>query len=158
MARGLLQGRGPAVTLRPTELVHEGYLKLTGAAEIRWEDRAHFLALAAKAMRQILIDHARGKASLKRGGGHKRITITAAVPDRRPGEFEVLVLNDALSKLERKDGRMARVVEFRVFSGMTSRQTAHILGVSKRTVDSDLRLARLWLAREMGSGRPDSGC
>ena len=148
IARKLMRSHRHGHTLQPTALVHEAYLKLVNASRIEWKGRSHFLCIAARAMRQVLVNHARDRVAAKRGGDWKRITIhdeIQAVPDRA---LEVVSLDDALAKLAREDARMAEVIELRIFGGMTAVEVAHVLGVSKRTVDKDLKVAKLWLLDE----------
>lgn len=136
-------------TLQPTALVHEVYLKLVDQNAVAWNDRAHFLGIAARAMRQILVDHARGKGAAKRGSGWQQVTLDEELTPMASSEIELLDLNDALDKLTAVDERAGRVAELRLFGGMTVKETAHVLGVSRRTVDDDWAMARLWLSREM---------
>jgi len=140
-------------TLQPTALVHEAFLKLVGETAIPWQNRAHFMAIAARAMRQILIDHARRRQTEKRGGGWERVTLDDDLRFGRAPDQDVLELEDALARFAALDERAARVVELRVFGGMTVEESAVALGVSARTVDNDWSVARLWLARELG-GEP----
>lgn len=150
MAGALLRGRQNGQTLQPTALVHEAWLKLGAAAGLEVADRAHFMAIAATAMRQILVDHARARNAAKRGGGARRLTLDdlhATSGDSAPED--VLAIDDCLKRLEALDARQARVVEMRVFAGMTVPETAEALGVSTRTVELDWRMARAWLAREL---------
>ncbi|MEQ9616530.1 MAG: ECF-type sigma factor [Phycisphaerales bacterium] len=138
-------------TLEPTALVHEAFLKLVGAESTSWEGRAHFIAVAAKAMRQILIDHARQKRTAKRGGDAARVTLTGIGLSDSRDEFDALDIDEALTRLATVDERQARVVEFRFFAGLGVKETALVLGVSERTVEVDWRLARAWLRRELRS-------
>ncbi len=138
-------------TLQPTALVNEAYVKLVGAARVQWQGRSHFKRIAARAMRQILVNHARDRQAAKRGGGLRRVTIHDEIDGAPERILEVLSLDDALNKLADRDARMAEVVELRVFAGMTAREVAHALGVSKRTVDGDLKVAKLWLLSEFGT-------
>lgn len=137
-------------TLQPTALVHEAYLRLVGGAELASNDRVHFLSTAARAMRHVLIDHARRRAAGKRGSGAQRVTLDDDVMLGSDPGVELLDLHRALDKLAEQDERVARVVEMRVFGGMTVKEVAHALGVSERTTNDDWAMARLWLARELG--------
>jgi len=137
-------------TLQPTALVHEAYLKLAGQ-QTGWENRAHFLGVCARAMRQILVDHARRRAAVKRGGEFHRVTLDEALGDAGR-ELEILELHDAMTRFAGTDPRAARVVELRMFGGLTVAETAHVLGVSARTVDGDWAVARMWLSRELAGG------
>jgi len=136
-------------TLQPTALVHEAYLKLAGSENVQWESRVHFMAVAAKAMRQVLMNHARGKATAKRGGGRQRITLDEGVTPAGNGERELdlLALDDALTQLQRQDARLGDIVVYRYFGGLTNEQTADLLGISARTVRREWSYARLWLYR-----------
>ena len=150
IARRLMAGQRSGHTLQPTALVNEAYLKLVGAADLDWQGRSHFRRIAAKAMRQILVNYARDRAAAKRGGGWQRVTVSDVPAGDADRYLDVLALDHALEKLADRSARMAEVVELRVFAGMTAQEAAHALGVSKRTVDNDLRLARLWLTDELG--------
>lgn len=145
MARGQ-----PGHTLQPTALVHEAYLRLAGS-DLPWQGRAHFMAVAARAMRQILINHARDKAAAKRGGDYRRITLDEAVspPVGATREIDLIALDLALSRLAELSERQARIVELRFFGGLTIAEAAHVLGVGTTTVEDDWRLAKAWLAREL---------
>ena len=150
IAGALMAGHQPRYSICPTELVHEAYVKLAkGADGNRWQDRAHFLCVGARVMRHILVDHARRKASEKHGGRLQRVTLATDLGDERIDNEDVLALDAALSKLAHENQRMARVVELRVFAGMTGEEIANVLGVSLRTVRSDWKVARPWLAYQM---------
>jgi len=132
-------------TLQPTALVHEAYLKLVDQSRARWNDRVHFLALAAVAMRHILADRAKSRQAAKRGGNTAAITLdeSAVASDEEPGAL--LQVDDALNRLEQIDGRLARIVEYRFFGGMTNDEIAESLGVNVRTVERDWVKARMLL-------------
>ncbi len=145
-------------TLQPTALVHEAYVKLAGG-EGQWQNRAHFMAVAAKAMRQILMNHARDKAAAKRGGGAARITIIEAVTpvtdESVAGrQLDLIALDEALTKLAAVSERQARVTELQFFGGLTIADTAHVVGVSTTTVEDDWHMARAWLGRELQAAEP----
>ena len=148
IARKLMRSQRSGHTLQPTALVNEAYLKMVKPTQVHWHGRSHFLRIAARAMRQILVNHARDRSAAKRGGKMQRVTITDELDGGPNRVLEIIGLNDALEKLARKDQRMAEVVELRVFAGMTAVEVAHVLGVSKRTVDGDLKVAKLWLLDE----------
>jgi RNA polymerase sigma factor (TIGR02999 family) len=139
--------RGGA-TLEPRGLVHELYLKLT-TTPLDARDRKHFFAIAALAMRQILVDRARKKMSAKRGGEAERVTLSG-LADEENG-VDLIAVDRALEKLEAKSERQARIVELRCLLGLTVEETAEVLGVSERTVGAEWRLARAWLSRELGA-------
>ena len=151
IAANLMRGERCGHTLQPTALVNEAYLKLLGGADTDWENRAHFLRTAARAMRQVLVDYARKHAAAKRGGSFTRVTLHENLAQRKHPEIEILVLHEALNRLSGMDERMGRVVEMRVFAGMKMAEIAHTLSVSKRTADNDWSFARTWLSRELGS-------
>ncbi len=155
LARRYFQRR-PGATLQPTELVHEAFLRLSAAESAGFRDRGHFCAVAALAMRQILTDRARKRRAEKRGGGELPLTLTeplaAGAGAEGPMVLDVLVLDDVLRRLEALDERQARVVELRVFGGLTVPEAAEVLGVSTRSVENDWRLARAWLSRELAAG------
>jgi len=137
-------------TLSPTDVVHEAWLRLEvrGVKEIR--DRQHFLALAARCMRQVLVDHSRERSAAKRGGDLQRVTLNEAlVGQGDQHQVDTLDLDRALTRLGDMHERPARVVELRFFGGMTESEIAEVLGVSRRTVTGDLQIARAWLTREL---------
>jgi RNA polymerase sigma-70 factor (ECF subfamily) len=137
-------------TLQPTALAHEAWLRLADADPGEWRGRSHFLGLAARVMRRILIDHARRRDAMKRGGDRHRIALTENTPLLGRKEVDVLALDEALEELARLDDRRARVVEFRFFAGMSMREVAEALGISQTTAEEDWYLARAWLARRLG--------
>jgi RNA polymerase sigma factor (TIGR02999 family) len=148
----------PGQTLQPTALVHEAYLRLVGhgEAETRWDNRAHFFAAAAEAMRRILIENARRKQTEKRGGAAARIDIDPdrlAAPEAEPRD-ELLALDEALQMLGRPEPRLVRLVELRYFAGLTLREAAEVLGISPRTADADWAYARAWLLAELSPPEP----
>ena len=149
MAGRMMRREASGHTLQGTALVHEVYLRLAGG-DLRVESRAHFMALAARVMRQIMIDHARGKDRLKRGGDQLRVSLTEA--DRRSGgedPIEILALDDALKALATFDPRRARLLELQLFGGLSYSEMAETVGVSEATVHRELRLARAWLQRRL---------
>ena len=141
-------------TLQPTAIVHEAYLRLVDQARTDWKSRVHFFRTAAQAMRRILIDHARQRSADKRGGGRTMVTLDENLVGKSAKEIEILELNEAMTRLGAMDQRMVQVVEFRVFAGMTIAEAAFVLNVSKRTVEKDWWMAKLWLLRELSAG-PD---
>lgn len=145
----LMHRERPDHTLRPTALVHEAYLRLIDQSRVSGSDRALFGQTAARAMRQILVDHARRRNALKRGGGATRITLDTDSAARPDTTLDVLAIHQALDALKELDERAASVVEMRIFAGMTLDEIAAVTGVSRRTVDGDWAFARRWLAREM---------
>jgi RNA polymerase sigma factor (TIGR02999 family) len=139
-------------TFNTTALVHEAYLRL-GLEKVVWQDRVHFFAVAARAMRRVLIDHAKARAADKRGGGTAQVPVdeTIGAPERRVEDL--LALDEALNHLERLEPRQARVVECHVFAGMSLEDTAVALGISAATVSRDWTLARAWLNRALKSSQ-----
>jgi RNA polymerase sigma factor (TIGR02999 family) len=148
-ARRLGQG-GDGYTLQPTALVHEAYAKLVDSdAKLKFTDRAHFFALAARTMRSVLVDHIRARNSGKRGGGRAPVTLTANVAADTPPTLDLLALDEALNRLAEFDARKASVIEIRFFGGLTHAEAATALGISEATVERDLRLAKAWLAEQL---------
>ncbi len=144
LARGAFQSQRDDHTLQATALVHETYLKLTGGKG-EWKDRQHFLAVAARAMRQILVDHARGKGRQKRSVPGERKLLDSIVDELEAKSHGLVAFDEALGGLARVDERLAKLVEMRFFAGMTVEETARALGVSMRRVESDWTVARAWL-------------
>lgn len=136
-------------TLQPTALVNEAWLRLVDVEMVNLQGRAHFFGIAARCMRQVLVDHARGKAAAKRGGGWARVTLDAGVMAVEDPQFELIALDEALTRFEALDPRASRVAEMRLFAGMTIEEIAADLSVSPRTVDGDWATARMWISREM---------
>ncbi len=150
LAAKYLAGERPGHTLQPTALVHEAFLRLVGSPGVP-AGRSDFIALAATAMRRVLVDHARARKAAKRGGDRRRIALDAAqAPGEDPGEVDVLALDESLERLAALDPRQARIVELRFFGGLGVEAVASVLGVSARTVEADWRMARAWLRRELG--------
>ncbi len=147
-AQRRLRRERPDHTLQPTALVNEVYLRLSDS-EIEWSDRVHFFAVASQAMRRVLVDHAKAKRSLKRGGGRLRVTLVdehSKTPQAAP---DVLDLDAALTRLAELDERKARIVELHYFGGLTYDEAAEALGVSEATITRELRFARAWLERAL---------
>ncbi len=137
-------------TLQPTALVHEAYVRLVGQRSADWQSRAHFFGVAAQVMRRILVDHARRQAAVKRGDNLQRVPLEDVIDRSATVEIPVLGLDRALSRLERVDRGLARIVELRAFAGLTIDETAHVLRTSPSTVKRDWRTAKAWLTRELG--------
>jgi RNA polymerase sigma factor (TIGR02999 family) len=150
LAGGFARGQRAGHTLQPTALVNEAFLKLVHGGPPAFNDRAHFLAVAATAMRQILTDHARARAAEKRGGAWEKVSLSD-LQLHAPGDglgdgIDLVALDDALEKLSRFDPRKHRVVELRFFGGLTVEEVARVLDLSTTTVESEWRAARAWLA------------
>src|SRR5215813_11679991 len=152
IASYILKGERPNHTLQPTALVHETYLKLAGAAKQRWQDRTHFFAVAARAMRQVLVDYARRHRREKRGGKAQILQLDEALVFAAERSGELLALDEAMNRLAAVDQRKARVVELRFFGGLENEEIGEVLNVSANTVMRDWNLAKAWLRREMQSG------
>ena len=150
MASGFMRGQPSDHTLEPSALVHEAYLKLVDRQTGAFEDRNHFLATAARAMRWVLVDHARGKGRKKRSGDRKKVPLEEVTIGYEDRTVDVLTLNDALTKLGEFDEDATRIVELRFFAGLTVKDTAQVLGRSVRQVERDWQAARAWLHGEMG--------
>jgi RNA polymerase sigma factor (TIGR02999 family) len=137
-------------TLEPTALVHEAFIRLLDqAGGVDWNDRAHFRGVAARAMRQILVDHARRKGAAKRGGGAQALSLTQIEGGSGVGQLDVLILSEMLERLSMLDEQMGRIVEMRFFGGMDNEESAQVLGVTSRTVRNKLKIAQAWLSREL---------
>lgn len=149
LAHARMRGQADSPTLQTTALVHEAYLRLVDHHGVAWENRLHFFAVCAQAMRCILVDAARARNSQKRGGGVAFVPFDEA--QMRPGAppHDVLALDEALTELSKADPRKARVVELRYFGGLSLEETGQVLGVSAETVTRDWRLAKLWLVRAL---------
>jgi RNA polymerase sigma-70 factor (ECF subfamily) len=153
LARREMRRERAGHTLQTTALVNEAYLRLVDLSRVRWQDRAHFFAMSARLMRRILVDHARSRASRKRGGGVKRVSFDEAlVVSEEPGP-DLVALDEALHALAAFDDRKSQVVEMRFFGGLSVDEAAEALHVSPETVMRDWRLAKVWLLRELGGGR-----
>jgi RNA polymerase sigma factor (TIGR02999 family) len=135
--------------LQTTALVNEAYIRLIDISRVRWQDRAHFFAMSASLMRRILVEHARSRQSLKRGGESQRVSLDEAIDVSRERGVNLIALDDALQALGKIDARKSQVVELRFFGGLTVEETGEALGVSPRTVMSDWALAKVWLLREL---------
>lgn len=145
IARSQLRKLRPGQTLNTTGLVHDAYVKLVNQGQARWQDRAHFFAVSALAMRQILVNYAQRKGAQKRGGGWQRIDFDEALKAPEERADVLLTLDEALTRLSALDERLGRVVEYRFFGGMTEKEISHVLGVTERTVRRDWQKARALL-------------
>ena len=148
IARGYLRRERTDHSLTPTALVHEAYVRLVDQRRVRWQNRAHFFAIAARVMRRILVDHARARGSLKRGNSRK-VPLVDADRAHDPPSVDVLALDVALDHLATIDSRQSQLVELRFFGGLTVDEIAEVLGVAAITVKRDWALARAWLYREL---------
>jgi RNA polymerase sigma factor (TIGR02999 family) len=147
-----MSGERPQHTLQPTALIHEAWMRMLGGPSNEWSNRSHFIALAARAMRQVLIEHARRRGADKRGGGEERLALDAALEVYERSGPDLLVLEEALANLERIDPQLVRIVELRFFAGASNEEAAEALGVSTRTIERGWKTAQTWLRAELGGG------
>ncbi len=149
-----LRRESPGHTLQTSALVSEAYLRLVDQRRVQWQNRAHFFGVAARLMRRILVDHARGHARTKRGGGAVRVSLSEAASGARQAA-ELVALDDALTGLAEVDPRKSRIIEMKFFGGLTTEEVAEALGVAPRTVEREWRKARAWLRRAIDGGETD---
>ena len=149
IAGQLFAAQPPNHTLQPTAVVHEAYLKLADRVDVHWRDRQHFLALAAKVMRELLADYARRRNADKRGGDRARLTLVDDVVPSASAEIDLVAFHDALERLAALNPRHATIVEMRCLAGLGSQEVADALGVSRRTIELDWRAAQAWLQGEL---------
>ena len=150
VARARMAHLPPGQTLQPTALVHEAYLRLTDKSDVSWESRQHFFFAAARAMRDILVEQARRKAGPMRGGDRRRQELDEACAVVEPPAENVLAVHEALEELEKQDPLKAKIVLLRYFSGLTTAETAEVLGLAERTLDRQWRYIRAWLLKRLG--------
>jgi RNA polymerase sigma factor (TIGR02999 family) len=153
LAHHYMRRERPGNTLQTTDLVNEAYLRLADHKGMRWQNRAHFYAVAAQAMRRILVDHARSRSCAKRGGGERRVGLNEASDLAQDKAAEMIMLDDALTELAALDQRKSKIVELRYFGGMSVEETAEVLGISPVTVMREWSTAKGWLLRAM---RPEA--
>jgi RNA polymerase sigma factor (TIGR02999 family) len=149
LARLYMAGERPENMLQPTALVNEAYLRLIEINQVSWQDRAHFLAMAARVMRRILVDNARARRYQKRGGGAEEVTLNQNLLAFPQSDRDLIALDDALNALAAVDERKSRVVELKFFAGLNIDESSAVIGVSPETIQRDWRLARTWLLREL---------
>src|SRR5262249_46377890 len=135
--------------LQPTALVHEAYLRLVNQESVQWQKRAEFFGLAAKLMRNILVDHARSREAAKRGGPHYSVSVSDLDLVSESTEVDLVALHEALERLEAYDNQKSQIIELRFFGGLTIEETAEVLGISHATVERDWKMARAWLRHEL---------
>ena len=150
LARHYMNRERPGLTLQTTGLVNEAYLRLVDQNKMRWEDRAHFFGIAARLMREILIEHARSRHAAKRGGAQVRLSLSEVERIASKPDVNLIALHEALVRLEALDPRKSRIVELRYFGGLGIEETAEVIGVSAATVKRDWSMARAWLRCEIG--------
>ena len=156
LAQHQLKGERPNHTLNATGLVLGAYLKLIDQREVAWQNRAHFMAIAAQAMRRILIDYARRRIADKRGGNVALVTYDEELHSREARAEEIVALDIALEQLKRRSARQAQIVEYQFFGGLTHEEIAEVLGVSIPTVRRDWRMAKAWLTVALGAAETDA--
>jgi RNA polymerase sigma factor (TIGR02999 family) len=149
VARARLRSEAPGHILQTTALVHEAYLRLVDIDHMNVRDRGHLLALAARLMREVLVDHARRQRAVKRGGDATMVSLTEVALPAAPAGVDVLALDEALDELMSLDPRLSRIVELKFFAGLTTGEAAHALGVSTATVERDWTAARAWLFQRL---------
>lgn len=149
IARHYLRGERPWHTLESAALVNEAYLKLLDTQNIDWQDRAHFFAMSSALMRRILVDHARNRNRVKRGGGQQKLSLSKADRFADKPDLDLVALDDALKRLAAMNEHQSRIIELRFFGGLTIEETAEVLGVSHATVEREWAVARAWLRREL---------
>jgi RNA polymerase sigma factor (TIGR02999 family) len=149
LAGGYLKRERPDHTLQPTALVHEAYIRMVDWENVSWQSRSHFFAVAAKIMRNILVDHARKKKAEMHGGNLQKIALDEAISFSKQTEVNLVDLDEALKDLEKLDERQSKIIELRFFAGLTIEETAHALDVSTMTVSRDWNFAKAWLFRRL---------
>jgi RNA polymerase sigma factor (TIGR02999 family) len=159
-ARRIMGGERREHTLQPTALINEAFLRLVDQDSPGYEDRMHFLRVASRAMRNVLVDHARARAAQKRGGDHLKVTLDAGLVVDASAPEQLLVVHETLERLGEVDPQLAQIVELRYFGGLIDKEIGAAIGVSERTVQRSWRMARAWMTREMAKEtdtRPDVG-
>lgn len=151
LAGGYLKNERPDHTLQATALVHEAYLRLVDWQNTSWQNRAHFFAVAAQIMRNILVDHARKKKAEIHGGNLQKLALDEAISFSQEKEVDLVDLDDALQELAKLDERQSKIVELRFFAGLTIEETAHAIGVSTMTVSREWNFAKAWLYRRLNN-------
>jgi len=157
LARRYLEGERQDHTLQATALVHEAWIRMAGREDSRWKNRAHFVGVAATAMRCVLVDHARARNARKRGGGRTKLPLDEALTLFEEAATDLVALDDAINELGKRDSQLGRMVELRFFGGLTVDETAGVLGVSSPTVARGWRVARAWLRTTLGPDGEDAG-
>ncbi|MCA9285240.1 MAG: sigma-70 family RNA polymerase sigma factor [Phycisphaerales bacterium] len=155
LASAMMRSERRDHTLEPTALVHEAYMRLVDGSRIEWKGRAHFMAVAAGAIRHVLIDHARRTRAAKRGGGFARVTLSEAAQLGDSLDIDLLDLHDALERLAALNPRQSRIVELRFFGGLTNEEVAAVTSLARSTVAEEWAFARAWLSRQLAEGRAD---
>jgi len=151
LARSYMDGERVSHTLQPTALVHEAFLKMIDQTQVDWKGKSHFFALGAQAMRRILVNHAKSRGRIKRGGNRQKLALDEALTISMDENDDVLALDEALERLAVVDERQAKIIELRFFGGLSVEETAEAMGLSKRTVEREWTACRAWLRREIAS-------
>ncbi|MBI4474413.1 MAG: sigma-70 family RNA polymerase sigma factor [Acidobacteria bacterium] len=151
LARRHMRSEDPAHTLQATALVNDAYIRLVDQKRVNWQNRAHFFGAAAEIIRRVLVDHARARGRLKRGGNALKVSLNDEINAAEPVRLDVVALDDALSQLAKLDPQQERIIELRFFAGLSIEETAEALNISPATVKRDWATARAWLYREMAS-------
>ncbi len=154
LAASYLRRERPDHTLQPTALVNEAYLRLVEERNVSWQSKSHFFGVSAKLMRRILVDHARGHLAEKRGSRLPKVGLTEAIAMSKERPAELLALDESLTRLAELDPRQSRIVEMRIFAGLTVEETAQLLNISPATVKRDWSVAKAWLLREVQKAEP----
>jgi RNA polymerase sigma factor (TIGR02999 family) len=152
LAAAYLRRERPDHSLPPTALVHEAYLRLVGQRRVAWQNRAQFFGIAAQMMRRVLVDHARERQAMKRGGAGIRVLLDDRIGAAHPRDCELLLLDQALTDLTDRDARLARIVELRYFGGLSEQEVAVVLSLSRATVTREWHTAKAWLYRRLTTG------
>lgn len=156
LARANMRKESEGHTLQPTALVHEAYMRLVGGADVKWDNRGHFFGAAARAMRRILVERARAKGRIKRGGERKRVELADEMMAVKPESTDLLELDAALDRLEKYDSRKCEVVMLRYFAGLSIEETAAAMSLSPATIKNEWAFARAWLHRELEKQRAEA--
>ena len=154
LAASYLRRERPDHTLQPTALVNEAYLRLVEEKNVNWHSKSHFFGVSAKLMRRILVDHARGHLAEKRGSGMPKVGLTEAIAMSKEQPADLLALDESLTRLAELDPQQGRIVELRVFAGLTVEETAQLLKISPATVKRDWAVAKAWLLRDVHNAEP----
>jgi RNA polymerase sigma factor (TIGR02999 family) len=154
LAASYLRRERPDHTLQATALVNEAYLRLVEEKNVNWHSRSHFFGVSAKLMRRILVDHARGHLAEKRGSGMPKVGLTEAIAMSKEQPADLLALDESLTRLAELDPQQGRIVELRVFAGLTVEETAQLLKISRATVKRDWAVAKAWLLRDLHNAEP----
>ena len=157
LAAGYLRRERPGHTLQPTALVNEAYLRLVDQTQVRWQNRAHFLGVAAQMMRRILVDHARGQRAEKRGGEIQKLSLDENIDVSGERAADLVALDEALKRLAELDPQKSRIVELRFFGGLSVEETAEVLGVSAPTIKRQWRMAKAWLYGQVSRKEQEAG-